>query len=67
MFVPIASKHARKQGRFRVVRTFALAAAVALVTIPAAARSAGYAAAAWEILPPGQSGDLLFPRRLRTS
>ena len=46
-----------------MIRTFALAAAVALVTIPAAsgARSADYASAAWNILPPGQSGDLLFP------
>ena len=46
-----------------MIRTLALVAAVALATIPAAggARSADYAAAAWNILPPGQSGDLLFP------
>jgi acyl-homoserine lactone acylase PvdQ len=46
-----------------MIRSFALVAALALVTIPAAsgARSADYAAAAWNILPPGQSGDLRFP------
>jgi acyl-homoserine lactone acylase PvdQ len=46
-----------------VRRALALAAAAALVAIPAAggAPRADYAATALNVLPPGQSGDLLFP------
>ena len=46
-----------------MIRALALAAAVALVALPAAggARSTDYAAVALNVLPPGQSGDLLFP------
>src|SRR5436190_14067690 len=46
-----------------MIRAVALAAAVALVALPAAggARSSDYASVALNVLPPGQSGDLLFP------
>jgi acyl-homoserine lactone acylase PvdQ len=46
-----------------VRRALALAAAAALVAIPAAgaAPRADYASTALNVLPPGQSGDLLFP------
>jgi hypothetical protein len=46
-----------------MIRAVALAAAVALVTLPAAggAGSSDYASTALNVLPPGQSGDLLFP------
>ncbi len=46
-----------------MIRVVALAAAVALAALPAAggARSTDYAAVALNVLPPGQSGDLLFP------
>jgi hypothetical protein len=46
-----------------MIRAVALAAAMALVALPAAggARSSDYAAVALNVLPPGQSGDLLFP------
>src|SRR3989454_1479278 len=46
-----------------MIRAVALAAAVALVALPAAggAGSSDYAAVALNVLPPGQSGDLLFP------
>jgi acyl-homoserine lactone acylase PvdQ len=46
-----------------MIRALALAAAVALVALPAAggAGSSDYASVALNVLPPGQSGDLLFP------
>src|SRR5712691_8423304 len=46
-----------------MIRAVARAAAVALVALPAAggAGSSDYAAVALNVLPPGQSGDLLFP------
>jgi acyl-homoserine lactone acylase PvdQ len=46
-----------------VTRALALAAAAALVAIPAAGGAAqlDYAATALNVLPPGESGDLLFP------
>ncbi len=46
-----------------MIRAVALAAATALVALPAAggARSTDYASVALNVLPPGQSGDLLFP------
>src|SRR6266581_219175 len=46
-----------------MIRAVALAAAVALVALPAAggAGSCDYASVALNVLPPGQSGDLLFP------
>src|SRR6478672_10069830 len=46
-----------------MIRAVAFAAAMALVALPAAggARSIDYAAVALNVLPPGQSGDLLFP------
>ena len=46
-----------------MIRAVALAAAVALVALPAAggAGSSDYASVALNVLPPGQSGDLLFP------
>jgi hypothetical protein len=46
-----------------MIRAVALAAAVALVALPAAsgAGSPDYASVALNVLPPGQSGDLLFP------
>jgi acyl-homoserine lactone acylase PvdQ len=46
-----------------MIRAVALAAAVALVAVPAAggAGSSDYASVALNVLPPGQSGDLLFP------
>ena len=46
-----------------MVRALAVAAALALTSIPAAgsAARADYAATALNVLPPGQSGDLLFP------
>src|SRR6476619_913420 len=47
----------------RMIRAFALAAIAALVALPAAggAGSSDYASVALNVLPPGQSGDLLFP------
>ena len=46
-----------------MIRAVALAAAIALVALPAAggAGSSDYASVALNVLPPGQSGDLLFP------
>jgi acyl-homoserine lactone acylase PvdQ len=46
-----------------MVRALALAAAAALLALPAAdgAAKGDYAAVALNVLPPGQSGDLLFP------
>ena len=46
-----------------MIRALAVAAAVALVALPAAggAGSSDYASTALNVLPPGQSGDLLFP------
>ena len=46
-----------------MIRALAVAAAVALVALPAAggADSSDYASTALNVLPPGQSGDLLFP------
>jgi acyl-homoserine lactone acylase PvdQ len=46
-----------------MIRAVALAAAMALVALPAAggAGSSDYASVALNVLPPGQSGDLLFP------
>jgi acyl-homoserine lactone acylase PvdQ len=46
-----------------MVRILALAAAAALISIPSASGAArlDYAAVALNVLPPGQSGDLLFP------
>src|SRR6266540_6041800 len=46
-----------------MVRVLALAAAAALISIPSAGGAAklDYAAVALNVLPPGQSGDLLFP------
>jgi acyl-homoserine lactone acylase PvdQ len=46
-----------------MIRALALAAAVALVALPAAGGtgSSDYASTALNVLPPGQSGDLLFP------
>jgi acyl-homoserine lactone acylase PvdQ len=46
-----------------MIRAVALAAAVALMALPAAggAGSSDYASVALNVLPPGQSGDLLFP------
>src|SRR2546425_8142608 len=46
-----------------MIRALVLAAGLALVALPAAgsAPPSDYASVAFNVLPPGQSGDLLFP------